>query len=341
MTSTPQAFDFGVHFESAAERIKGEREKRLANAKRQLPFGHAFLDDCLRSIMPNDLIVIGAGTGVGKTELARSIAVHNARRGARVDYFALEAEHIEIERRTKFNVLAMLVAQHELRLSRPFNYPDWYRGFFDQQIGDLEDEADAFIVKNLRSLRTYYRGSRFNHEDIKRLILAEQDNTDLIVLDHLHYVDNDDDNENRGVREIVMAIRNSALLADRPVILVVHLRKRNTQSKHLMPSSDDIHGSSDVAKVVTHTVMLASATEQSGVPFRRGISNTFVSVVKDRGDGAKHLIALCGFDWDSKQYEDSYTLGRDVKGTFDPIDANHRPYWATRHEGLSDGGLFQ
>ncbi len=334
-------FDYQIGFESSAVRIRGEREQRLQSSKRQLPFGHAFLDDCLRSIMPNDLIVIGAATGVGKTELARSIASHNARTGKRVHYFALEAEQREIERRTKYNVLASLVAQYHLRLGRPFNYPDWYRGAFDSQLGDLEQEADQFIEKNLRTLSTYYRGARFNHEDIKRLMLAEQDNTDLIVLDHLHYVDNDDDNENRGVREIVMAIRNSALLADRPVILVVHLRKRNQQSKSLMPTSEDIHGSSDVAKVVTHTVMLASASEQSGVPHRRGISNTLISVVKDRGDGAKHLLALCGFNWETKQYEDTYTLGRDVKGTFDPIDAKHTPYWAMRHEGMASEELFQ
>ncbi len=334
-------FDFGIGFQSSDDRVVGERDKRRVNAKRQLPFGHPFLDDILCSIMPSDLVVIGAGTGVGKTELARSIATHNARQGRRVHYFALEAEQIEIERRTKYSVLSQLVLEHGRRFAVPFNYRDWYRCRFDGELDDLEDEADRIIRSTYSTLFTYYRGATFGAQDIKRLFLAEQDNTDLIVLDHLHYVDNDDDNENRGMREIVMTIRNSALLAERPVILVVHLRKKTQGSKALTPSEDDVHGSSEIAKVSTHMVLLSKANESSGVPYRKNVSNTFISVPKDRGDGAKGLIALCGFDWRTKRYEGTYTLGRDVKGAFDPITHDQRPYWATRHEGLAAEGLFE
>lgn len=333
MTKDP--FDFGIGFESAADRVQGEREARLQNAKRQLPFGIAFLDDLLCSIMPNDMLVIGAGTGVGKTELARSIATYNARQGKRVHYFALEAEQREIERRTKYVALARLVFEHGIRFSVPFNYRDWYRGKFDAELGDIESEADDVIRTHYRTLFTYYRGARFGHEDIRRLMLAEQDNTDLLVLDHLHYVDNDDDNENRGMREIVMSIRDSALLVGLPVILVVHLRKRAQGSKALVPTEEDVHGSSDIAKVCTHMVLLAKCPESAQVPHRKHVNNTFMSVPKDRGDGFKGMIALCGFDWRKKQYEDSYTLGRDVKGVFEPIDEEQRPWWAQRHEGLS------
>ena len=340
MSDPRDPFDFGIGFQSAAERVKQEREKRLINAKRQLPFGIAFLDDCLRSIMPNDLYVIGARTGVGKTELARSIAAHNARTGKRVHYFALEAEAMEIERRTKYGVLSNLIFKHGLQFSRPFNYPDWYRGVFDYDLGDLEQEADDYIVKNYHSLNTYYRGSRFTHEDVRRLILAEQDNTDLIVLDHLHYVDIDDDNENRGMRELMMAIRDTALLAGLPVILVVHLRKKPTGVKALVPGMDDIHGSSEIAKVCTHAIMLEPAFT---VPsHRKNVNNTLITIAKDRGDGSKHLIALCPFDWRKKSYEQGYTLGRDVKGSFEPLGTKEVPYWAKRHEPLSepmDAGL--
>lgn len=335
MTAHP--LDFNLGFESSADRITGERAARLEAAKRQLPYGHAFLDDCLRSIMPNDLIVIGARTGVGKTELARGIATHNAKRGKRVRYFALEAEPREIERRTKYGVIASLLVQHRVSLDHPFNYPDWYRGRFDAQLGDLEDEADEWIQVNLRTLQTYYRGRHFDRDDVTKIVLAEQDNADLIVLDHLHYVDIDDDNENRGMRDLVMAIRNTAIDAGLPVILVVHLRKKATGSKSLVPSTDDIHGSSEIAKVCTHTIMLEPA---NGVPIRKGYNNTFVTVPKDRGDGAKSLLALCAWDWRRKSYENSYTLGRDVKGTFEPITRDEAPFWAARHEGMATESDF-
>lgn len=329
----PLAFDFGIGFKSSAERVKDERPQRLANADRQLPFGNAFLDDCLRSIMPNDLIVIGARTGVGKTELARSIATHNASTGRRVHYFALEAEQNEIERRTKYGVLARLIFQHGIRLERPFNYPDWYRGRFESTLLDLEQEADAWIVEKYKTLYTYYRGARFTHEDIARLILAEQDRTDLIVLDHLHYVDNDDDNEHRGTKEIVQTIRNVALLASLPIILVVHLRKKPQGSKSIVPSMDDVHGSSEIGKVCTHTIMIEPAYGQPS--HRKNVNNTLITIPKDRGDGAKHLIALAGFDWRTKSYTANYTLGREVSGKFEPLGTAEVPFWAERHEPLS------
>lgn len=332
--SDPLAFDFQIGFKSSALRIQGEKATRLENAKRQLPYNQSFLDDCLRSIMPHDLIIVGARTGVGKTELARSIATSNARAGRRVNYFALEAEEAEIERRTKYAVLASLIRSHQVQLDRPFNYPDWYRGRFEDAIGSLDGEADRIIRDKYASLSTYYRGPKFDHADIERLILAQQDQADLIVLDHLHYVDVDDDNENRGLKQVVTTVRNTALLVGLPVIMVVHLRKKPTGSKSLVPSMDDIHGSSDIGKNCTHAIMIEPAFSQPS--HRKGYANTFFSIPKDRGDGAKHLLALCPFDWRTKTYSDRYTLGREVKGEFEPLGTEEVPYWASNHEPLTE-----
>lgn len=329
----PLSFDFGIGFKSSAERIVGERERRLELAARQLPYHHAFLDDCLRSIMPADLVIIGARTGAGKTELGRMIATNNASSGKRVHYFALEAEQDELERRTKFGILSWLVHKRRVELHTTFNYPDWLRGAFESAIGDLDAEADRLVTQRLSTLHTYYRGPKFNADDVRRLFLAEQSRTDLIVLDHLHYIDNDDDNENRGTREIVATIRDAQKLVNLPVILIVHLRKRAQGSKALVPVADDIHGSSDVAKISTHIVMLEPAYSQPS--HNQHYNNTFFSVPKDRGDGAKQLIALCPFDWRSKSYVDYYTLGRDDRGTFEPLGTDEVPYWARRHEPMS------
>lgn len=332
----PLDFDFGLGFQSSAERVRGEREERLQLAERQLPYHHALLDDCLRSIMPHDLIVIGARTGGGKTELGRHIAASNAMRGRHVYYFALEAEAREMERRTKYSVLAGMIyraiAQGDLQLDRQFNYSDWYRGRFDQQLADFEQEADAIIAERYATLFTYYRGPEFYAANFKRLVLAYQEHADLFVLDHLHYVDNDDDNENRGMRDIVTTVRNTALLVGKPVILIVHLRKKAQGSKSLVPSMDDIMGSSDIGKNCTHAIMLEHAV---GLPsHNKNLSNTYFSIPKDRGDGTKHLVALCPFDWRTKRYADYYTLGRDKKGEFEPLGTLEVPFWASKHEPL-------
>ncbi len=329
----PLDFDFGLGFASSADRIRGEREERLAYAERQLPFHHALLDDCLRSIMPHDLIVIGAYSGLGKTELGRHIAASTAAAGRNAYVFALEAEQRELERRTKYGVLAGLVYQRRLDLGRQFNFSDWYRGVFDAQLVGIEQEADRIVADRFKTLFTYYRGPEFYAANFKKLVLAYQTSADLFVLDHLHYVDNDDDNENRGMREIVQTVRNAALLVGKPVILIVHLRKRTQGSKALVPNLDDIHGSSEIAKNCTHAIMLDRA--HGVVNPNKNLSNTFFSIPKDRGDGTKHLIALCPFDWRRKTYADYYTLGRDNRGSFEPLGTDEVPYWASRHEPMS------
>src|SRR5207302_723892 len=89
-----------------------EREERIEEGERLLTFGVEFLDLMLGGIALFDLILIGAKTNRGKTELATIIATMNAARGKRVHYIALEAEDIEIERRTKYKLLAKLVNEH-------------------------------------------------------------------------------------------------------------------------------------------------------------------------------------------------------------------------------------
>lgn len=327
-------FDFGINFKSAGERVKGEAAERVARGKNEVPYYHGFLDDLLRGISANDLIVIGAETGAGKTEFARAVAASNAKAGRRVYYFALEAEENEIERRTKFQII-LEVASKRLRERGekldwdPINYPDWYRGQLEGVLGEFNEEADQAFALEYGHLHTYYRGSKFDHDDIKRLFLAIQSDAELIILDHLHYVDIEDENENRGFKKTVKMIRDVALGIGRPVILIVHLRKRDIRAKSIVPDIEMVHGSSDIAKICTRAIMLAPARSKPNV--QPHLSNTFFYVPKDRVGGATGLVALCVFDRGLRRYHDNYTLGRiSADGTeFEPLEKDV-PRWAKR-----------
>jgi hypothetical protein len=318
----PLAFDFGLGFEKASNRIKGERAERQELVRRELPFHVAFLDDILRSLLPNDLILLGAETGAGKTEV-----------GKHVFYFALEAEHREIERRDKYAILCDLVLERKPHRIGEMNYPDWYRGRCDDLVVGLDAIADEIVAERRCTLHTYYRGSKFDHKDIKRLFLAIQTQADLIILDHLHYVDIEDENENRGFKTTIKMIRDVALGIGKPVILIAHLRKRDSRSKSIVPHIEDFHGSSDIIKVVTHSIMLAPA--RSVPSSKPGISNTFMYVPKDRHGGSTGLVALCEFDRRRKTYADHYTLGRPNGDEFEPLGTSEAPRWAKRHQPLS------
>jgi replicative DNA helicase len=322
----PLAFDFGIGFKSAAERIRNESTERVERGKNELHYNHGFLDDLLRGIAPNDLIVLGAETGAGKTEFARAIAATNARDGRHVYYFALEAEEKEIERRTKFAIVMGFLQRDGVH--HDVNYPDWYRGKCEDVTGRYNEQAERTFSMQYKNLHTYYRGSKFDHEDIKRLFLAIQTDAELIVLDHLHYVDIEDENENRGFKKTVKMIRDTALGIGKPVILVVHLRKRDMRSKQIVPDIEMVHGSSDIAKICTRAIMIAPAR---CMPSRSPSSaNTFFSVPKDRVGGATGLVALCSFDRRFRTYDKRYTLGRaSIAGDeFEPLDADEMPRWA-------------
>jgi len=293
-------------------------------------FNVTFLDDFLRGILPRDLVVVGARTGAGKTQLAQIIAQTNAQAGKHVYVMALEAEPSEIERRTKFAVLAQHA--HELRLPgrERLNYPDWYRGRCVDVVGPYEPDVDAWIASHLKTQHTLYRGRDFTMEHIEQQFRAIRDSADLIILDHLHYVDSDDPNENRAVKNIVKRIRDVSLAIGVPVIVVAHLRKKERGHKQLVPELDDFHGTSDITKIATAVVLLSRARDQEGAyPW---IANTYVQVPKSRMGGECPFIAMCGYDLRRNAYEQHYSLGRlSLAGNeVNFIEPDDYPLWA-RH----------
>lgn len=321
----PLAFDFGLNFKSAADRVKGEKAQRDTFKNRQLKYHISHLDDYFRSIVPNDLILLGAATGVGKTEAARLVACGNAEEGKNVFYFALEAEENEIERRLKFSVICKLAFEDKNPQARYLNFPDWYRGRQDEIVGNLNSRADDVIAKDYATLRTFYRGSSFNHEDLRRDMLAIQSEADLIIVDHLHYIDIDDDNENRGFKVLIKTMRDIGLGIGKPILMIAHLRKRDQRLKSLIPDLEMFHGSSDIIKVVTNAVMLAPAPKYPSA--ERGIANTFMHCAKFRQGGASPYLALVEFDRRKKTYLDRYTLGRQEGDEFIELTAAEVPFW--------------
>lgn len=327
----PLAFDFDLGFKAAPERVTEERAERLRNAPALLPYHVGFFDDYLRGIMRHDLVLLGADTGVGKTDLATSIAVANARDGKNVRYFALEAEPSEIERRAKYSLIAQWAFQRDLPFRDRLNYVDWYLGRVEGPIGALDREADDYIARRLSTLHTFYRGRDFGGGDIERLMTLHQTQADLFVLDHLHYVDLDDDkNENASYRRLTKKVRDLVLTCGKPVICVVHLRKAGEARREpQVPPIERVHGSSEISKVSTATLMISRAPFPGSEWWK---APTFFSIPKWRTGGASRHVAMCNYDVRTRSYEDAYILGRLENNGQDwtEIDRDRAPPWAKR-----------
>jgi hypothetical protein len=326
----------GEGFDTFPNRIWGELDDRIKLAARSLKFNNTFLDDILRGMLPHDLVLLGAPTGMGKTDLSLAIATSNAMEGRRVAYFALEAEPRELERRTKYRLLNGLLYLEKNPNAGDFNYADWIRGECESYCGHLNEEVDNKIIDQLATLHTYYRGERFDQETLRAEVMKAAVWADFVIVDHLHYIDTDaDENEARSQGEIVKTVRDLSLRIGRPILLVAHLRKRSGDDKKIIANVDDFHGSSNITKIATQAIVIERA--HCVTPSKWFLSPTFMSVVKDRRAGTTGHVALVNFDLRSRNYRQEYTLGRrSGKGgaEWEPIKPSDKPRWAAHHKDL-------
>lgn len=327
----------GAMFMPSPQRLIGERADRLQAARSLLSFGVSFLDQALGGITRRDLVLVGAKTGTGKTQLALNIAIANCRMGRKVHYFALEAEERELERRLKFQLLADAYFRNRGDHSdtADVRYVNWYNGTLDAELARYEDAADRKVAEITRNLRTYYRIDSFTGEDFARHLGAIRDETDLVVLDHFHYVDTEDENEIRAQRKLVKLIRDSVLRADRPVIVVGHVRKSDPRQAALVPSEEAFHGSADLIRIATKAVMIAADHEtQTAEPT---LWSTYMRVVKCRQDSSvTRYCARIDFDTRTDRYNPEYQLGRLVDGDrlWEPVMNAKWPGWKRRPEEM-------
>lgn len=322
-------------FRSAAVRVLGERAQRQQLSARQMRYGVPYLDDVFRAILPVDTILLGAETGLGKTELALNVATANVRAGNRVGYFALEAEENELEMREKHRWLSRQIYLRRIAGSRDLPFVDWYLGKCDDLVSpELDAEADAWIAEHLAGLMTYYRGRIFGAKELTSAIEASHRDLDMIVVDHLHYVDaRDDQDENRALTETLTRIRELTLEVKKPMLVVAHMRKKDERLKQIVPTLGDFHGTSNLTKIATHVITIARAEIESPKWY---LAPTYMVGLKDRRAGAMPLVALSMYDKRTRVYEDTYTLGRLTKGRtaweqLKPVDA---PSWARGYRQL-------
>lgn len=305
--------------------LKSLIQTRDSTNSRCVRFGIPFLDDCLGGIYPRDLLLVGAATGVGKTALAVALALEAAAAGCEVYLLALEAEVGEVAARLYFNELGKLAKDSRL------DYGGWWRGEWkalDRKYGDtIRAKLDPLLSK----LHTMYkeRGD-FTPEDLTNKLEEIKAKAGMIVLDHVHVIDTDLDGENRTQARVVRTLRDVALDGDIPVVGVSHIRKAQVGQRRLVPDLDDLHGSSNLSKVSTGSVIFARDWEGSrDLP---QLSPTFMYVPKDRRGRHSRFIARVNYDLSQGRYEKAYQLGKaewkDRREDWRELDANQIPYWA-------------
>lgn len=319
-------------FMPVSDTLESEAEYRKSLNERMIPFGVKFLDDATSGMSPTDLIVVGAKPGVGKTEFVTSLAMQAITRGKRVYLFALEAAKNEITSRIKFRIIAneYFKSNPSSMLKPRLTFRNWYEGRMDPLFLQIEKTVAENWASAFKNFHVRYKQGDFGVDDLKSAILSIKDFADIIIIDHLHYIDHEDTDQNRALHQTMKTIRDLSLISEKPIILVAHVRKSAIMEKSLIPSLDEFHGSSEIAKICTKAIMLAPVFFE--VPGLKPTQYpTLMQVAKNRLDGSvTRYCAMTKFDISKNCYEDSYELGRlssDGK-KFETLFPQEVPEWA-------------
>lgn len=323
-------------FRSASDNIITEQQDRIGIKSRLLSFGVKFLDDAMTGIFPDDLILLGAPSGVGKTQICVNIALANIENAKRVHFIALEASEFEIERRLKYKYIAnyFFSDENRPRLKKNLTFTDWYLGEYENELKLYEDLATEFCHKAFGSLFTFYKSEKFDVFNLIENIHLIENDTDLIILDHIHYLDWDDPNDNRAIKEIAKKVRSLALECQKPIILVAHLRKKDRGNKEIAASLDEFHGSSDLSKIATKVITIAP-----GPVTDDGKYTTYFRIPKNRLDGGvTRYVGATTFSPKKGGYDDEYSIGFANTEKFFQLTHHQYPQWAKFTHDSSMGG---
>lgn len=315
-------------FKSSAERIY---EFKKYDRNKMLNFGIDFLDGALRFIFPDDLILFGAMPGAGKTQQAVNIAITNALLGKRIHLFALEASKNEIENRMFYSLTAKNYynAICPKEFDRPLNYEDWLADYFGDDLL-LHEEAARNQILKLNNLHTFYRDEKeFTSKTLSNMALAYAGETDLIIVDHVHYFDFVDDDENKALHDIIKTARNIVLRIGKPMIMIAHLRKRD-RFTDLIPGIYEFHGSSNLPKIATRVICMAPGGPVENEKYK---FYTYIRIGKNRfNNSISNYIGKTIYDIRTNSYDKVTQVGKlslDGK-SFETLSEREVPFWVKK-----------
>lgn len=260
-------------------------------------YGVDFLDEKLSGIFDKELIIIGAATGVGKSSLANFIAFNNANNGIKPVLFSLENSAGDTLNKEAWKIWK------QINNSYYTTYREWCI-----LMAEKKYEQDFCVKKAKESMSNMLLIERNNKGytldmlkiDLERAIRDE--GCKLAIVDHADYFSQPDNeiNENKHIKKVMDTIRVLQDTYGIPIIAFSQFRKGITRDV-IIPSHEELYGSSEKAKTATTVIILARDYESEAIDCNYP---TFVSIRKDRF--GQNFHARLAFDSKKCCYSKSY-----------------------------------
>lgn len=309
---------------------KSTQNRSAINPENLCTWGIDYLDQHFGGgIAPRSFNLIACESGRGKTTLVSNMAVQNSIRGKKVAFIRLEGDMYDFADTEKWKIIYNDVYKL-YRDEKIQNLPD-YQSFRLNNIPgieSLEKKAEQELVSRLRNVFLFNKaGNQSLSRDTLPQVLSDIQNAfDLVIIDHLHYFEIVDEKQQyREQMESVKIINDFVDSIGIPVVLVSHVRKRDSKASKQLLKMEDIQGSSDIFKIA-HTVLMMSPYYEEYDDINKIYPTLFYSP-KSRYGASTTAIGIKKFDGKSKVYESGFEKAKQVfyKGEWKIERENERP----------------
>lgn len=316
------------------------------------------LDDSLIGISKNDLVVIGADSGLGKSEISLNMAIQNACDGKTVALFFLEGGEKEAISRIKYCRIAQRYYNDYKHHNIKIDYFSWKNNLIKHPIikeieaevqkdlcGKLKDNLYICPINKDFTIDTLV-GEMLDFHNLSNVVLPGNGGSsydlDLIVIDHLQYFSLEQgETEIQSITRIMKTCKDIADHENIPVVLVSHLRKK-AQNRGI-PDQEDFYGSSNIPKISSTAIVISSDYTKND--FKNNKYPTFFRIVKSRQGLRSNYAIRTIFDLNRRQYEteyDLYLINREGRICASAIKYENLPEWAKKgslqHKEVEDAG---
>lgn len=213
------------------------------------PFGS--LNYLLNGFIFDRITLITSGTDNGKSTLCSQILIEAIRSGYKC--FAFFGEDGSAEARDR------MFRQYTKYDRSNFDYQPYYLNGKETNCGefllrhDKFEEAQRFFSNNL-----YIFNNTLPADKDGIISTFEEARTNsgcrVFLLDNVEMFDLDSDNENKGIKEICIALRQYAITKKVHIIIVAHIKK--TERNVLRPDIFDVKGTSALTNIAKNIVTI-------------------------------------------------------------------------------------
>lgn len=290
MSTVSSASDPVDHIDQALSRVTRARQKLTLDPGkvRRFRFKPNALHSIARFLVPGQLWIVAAGTGIGKTTFLLSVADDFIQAGARVAYLGLEMEDDELS--TAFACLRAQVPRW-VAVENSWDEQPGGRDMYDRLQNQLQAQWLDPLVHHLKFLPHRYINTKVLWEAAEE---AADWGADILVTDHLNHVETD------GYAEFAHMIRQSKKVPEK--FGMVHLAAAQI-------NRDAVRGGHRLTRwqpMQLHHIQGGGVIEQNAVV----VLNPYRPIITGNDETTKRLIKMAM----KGDIEDTSVLQRDRMG---------------------------